>query len=143
MLQNDLRTGLDICCLGALRDDLAPGQWLSDAAHDATFEAILPYRATYSPFHLLAIIDIGLYKQDDVRFSELLSDCIGRVLEHAVYQDAPPDTYTVLAALSDLVLNHINLMENAATYPAFWKRMCAWMQAGFCNACSRRLIKPN
>ena len=131
ILRNDLRTGLDICCLGTLRDDLAPGQWLTDAAPDAMYEAILPYRATYSPFHLLAIIDIGLYRHDDRRFSELVSDCIGRVLDHAVYQDAPPDTYTMLAALSDLVLNHINLMESAATYPAFWKRMCAWMQAGF------------
>ena len=131
LLDNDLVTGLDVCCLGALRDDLTPGAWLTDAVHDATFKAIVPYRSTYSPFHLLGIIDIGLYRQDDTRFSELVSDCINRLLDHTAYQGAPPDTYTVLAALSNLVLNHINLMESAATYPAFWKRMCAWMQAGF------------
>ena len=131
LLHNDLRTGFDLCSLGALRDDLTPGQWLIDADHDAILEAVLPYRETNSPFHLLAIIDIGLYRADDKRFEKLVRDCIGRVLDHAVNQDAPPDPYRVLAGLSELVLNHINLMERAATYPPFWKRMCAWMQAGF------------
>ena len=32
--------------------------------------------------------------------------------------------------LSEFVLNRLNLLESGATYPGYWKRMSAWMQAG-------------
>ena len=41
LLARDLMAGLDICCLGALRDDLCPGQWVdgfdNDVLWDGTF----------------------------------------------------------------------------------------------------------
>ena len=32
--------------------------------------------------------------------------------------------------VADFVLNRINLLQTGPNYPGYWKRMCAWMQAG-------------
>ena len=39
--------------------------------------------------------------------------------------------YRLLQILADFVLNRINLLEEGATKPGYWKRIGAWMQAGY------------
>jgi hypothetical protein len=41
------------------------------------------------------------------------------------------DIYELLPLWAELVLNRINGLEGGALRPPCWKRMCAWMQAGF------------
>jgi hypothetical protein len=41
------------------------------------------------------------------------------------------DTYELLPLFAKLVLNRINSLDGGALEPPCWKRMCAWMQAGF------------
>jgi hypothetical protein len=41
------------------------------------------------------------------------------------------DIYELMPLLGELVLNSINVIEDGALRPPFWKRMCAWIQAGF------------
>jgi hypothetical protein len=40
--------------------------------------------------------------------------------------------------LAELVLNRINTLEGGALLPPCWKRMCAWMQAGFLVGVTQR-----
>ena len=41
LMGTDLRAGLDVCCLGALRDDLSPGAWLEGISDDTVWEALV------------------------------------------------------------------------------------------------------
>jgi hypothetical protein len=41
------------------------------------------------------------------------------------------DVYELLPLWADLVLNRINNLEGGISRPPCWKRMCAWMHAGF------------
>ena len=70
LIERDLPRGLEICCLGALRDDLCPGQWLSSVSDDAVWRALTgpSLREVRSPFALLGILDVALYRLDDERF---------------------------------------------------------------------------
>ena len=70
LLARDLDRGLDICCLGALRDDLCPGQWMLDFDDDAVWEALSKCSTHRAPFSLLAALDVALYRQRDGRFRE-------------------------------------------------------------------------
>ncbi len=130
LLNRDVRAGLDICCLGALRDDLAPGQWVIDLADDAVWDARSSCHATSNPFSLLGALDVALYRQEDERFSEFAATAIATLLDERFGQQEGVDIYSLLQMLYEFVLNWLNLWENGATYPGYWKRMGAWMQAG-------------
>ena len=130
LLNRDVRAGLYICCLGALRDDLTPGQWVADLTSDAVWEALSSYHANSTPFSLLGALDVALYRQEDERFREFAAMAIARLLEERFGQQDGLDIYSLLQMLYEFVLNRLNLLENGATYPGYWKRMGAWMQAG-------------
>ncbi len=55
---------------------------------------------------------------------------IARLLEERFGQQDGLDIYSLLQMLYEFVLNRLNLLENGSTYPGYWKRMGAWMQAG-------------
>ncbi len=130
LLNRDLRVGLDICCLGALRDDLTPGQWVADIDDDTIWDVLASCHANSNPFSLLGALDIALYRQRDHRFREFSAKAVATLLDQPLGQQDGPDIYGLLHVCADFVLNRINLLEDGPTNPGYWKRMCAWMQAG-------------
>ena len=131
LLKKDLQAGLDICLLGALRDDLMPGQWLSEFHDDVVWDALVSCNTKNNLFSLLGALDIVLYRQSDARFAEFATEAVEILTNEKVGHKDDPDLCVLLPLLFDLVLNRIHLLESGATYPGYWKRMCAWMQAGF------------
>ena len=130
LLTRDVRAGLDICCLGALRDDLTPGRWVTDLDNDAVWGALSSCHATSNPFSLLGALDVALYRREDERFREFAAEAVVMLLDEGVGRQESLDVYSLLQMLSEFVLNRLNLLESGATYPGYWKRMGAWMQAG-------------
>ena len=45
-------------------------------------------------------------------------------------RDTEDNFQTLMASLCDFLFSRINLVKGCATRPSYWKRMCAWMQAG-------------
>ena len=130
LLTRDIRAGLDICCLGALHDDLTPGQWMTDLDDDVVWDALPSCHATSNPFSLLGALDVALYRQEDERFREFAATAVATLLDERFGQQEGLDIYRLLQMLYEFVLNRLNLLERGATYPGYWKRMGAWMQAG-------------
>ena len=130
LLNRNLGAGLDICCLGALRDDLSPGQWVVDIDNDAIWNALPSCHAKSNPFSLLGALDIALYRQGDERFREFAAEAVTQLSDENFSRRDGHDIYRLLQVFADFVLNRINLLENGAHYPGYWKRMSAWMHAG-------------
>ncbi len=130
LLNRDVRVGLDICCLGALRDDLTPGLWCTTINDDLVWDVVSSCDVESNPFSLLGALDIALYRQGDHRFRDFSAEAVATLLDKQLGQQDGPNLYRLLPILADFVLNRINLLENGSNYPGYWKRMCAWMQAG-------------
>ena len=130
LLNKDLKTGLDICCLGALRDDLMPGQWLQSIDDDTLWDALSSCDVQNNPFSLLGALDVSLYRQDDVRFQAFSANAISQLTDDKFGQTENSNIWEVLTVLANLIHNRINVLENGPNYPSYWKRMCAWMQTG-------------
>ena len=139
LLNRDVRVGLDICCLGALRDDLAPGLWCTAINDDLVWDALSSCGVESNPFSLLGALDIALYRQEDHRFRDFSAEAAATLLDEQLGRQDGPDLYRLLQFLADFVLNRINLLENGSNYPGYWKRMCAWMQAGLIARALTRL----
>ena len=131
LLDRELKRGLDICCLGALRDDLCPGQWTLHLDNDAVWEALSSCGAEKSPISLLGALDVALYRADDSRFQEYATQAVDRLCDDRFGQQQGIDFYRLLWIFMRFAFNRINLIENGSKQPGFWKRMCAWMQAQF------------
>ena len=130
ILKNNVQAGLDICLLGALRDDLAPGQWLTEYHDDVVWDAMAACHARDNPFSLLGALDIALYRQTDARFAEFAAEAVRSLSSEQCGDRDDLDSCALFCVLVKFVANRINLLENGAKYPGHWKRMCAWMQAG-------------
>ena len=130
LLNQNLNVGLDICCLGALRDDLTPGQWVSDIDDDTIWQALSSCHADSNPFSLLGALDVALYRQGDRRFRDFSEKAVSILLDERLGRKDDLDIYRLLQVTSEFVLNRLNLLENGPNYPGNWKRMCALMQAG-------------
>ena len=130
LLNQNLNVGLDICCLGALRDDLTPGQWVSDIDDDTIWQALSSCHADSNPFSLLGALDVALYRQGDRRFRDFSEKAVSILLDERLGRKDDLDIYRLLQVTSEFVLNRLNLLENRPNYPGNWKRMCALMQAG-------------
>ena len=130
LLARDLAAGLDICCLGALSDELTPGEWVCDIDNDAVWSALTKCHAQSNPFSLLGALDIALYRQDDERFEQLAEKAVAQLTDSDFGQQDGDDVYGLLQVIYVLVLNRINLLRDGAKHPGYWKRMSAWMQAG-------------
>ena len=129
LLRNDLRTGLEISLLGALRDDLCPGQWLTDVHDDDVWSALARHRRSNSPFVLIAAIDVALYRQGDSRFREFSEDAIAALSKAMCNKDPAKDYHGLVASLCDFVSSRISLVKGCVGTLGYWKRMCGWMQA--------------
>ena len=130
LLKRDLDAGLEICLLGALRDDLCPGSWLTEADDDAVWDALEKHRGSNNPFVLIAGIDVAAYRQRDSRFRQFSEDAIASLSKAISGEGADHDYQTLASSLCDFVLNRINSVRGCAVRPGYWKRMSAWMQAG-------------
>ena len=140
LLDRDVRAGLDICCLGALRDDLTPGQWVTELANNAVWDALSLCHTTSNPFSLLGALDIALYRQEDERFREFAAIAVTTLLDERFGRWDGLDIYSLLQMLYEFVLNRVNLLEKGATYPGYWRRMGAWMQVGLI---ARIMMEPS
>ena len=130
LLMRDLCPGLDICCHGALHDDLSPGKWVADVDDDAVWDALSSCDATTNPFWLLGALDVALYRQEDEHFREFAANTIAALTHESQGQQEIAETYRLLQIFAAFVLNRINLLESGPIKPGYWKRMCAWMHAG-------------
>ena len=130
LIESNMRVGLDICCLGALRDDLSPGAWLHGIDDETVWNALTAVPVQGNPIALLAVLDVALYRTGDDRFRQLADDVMGMLLDDHLGLPESCDIYRFLEVLTDFEMDHLGLVEGAGRYPGFWRRMCAWMQAG-------------
>ena len=130
LIERDLSTGIDISVYGALRDDLCPGKWLIDANDDDVWRALDRHRRSNNPFVLIAAIDVAAYRQKDSRFQEFIADAMSGLSNTMSNKETADNLQTIMASLCDFLFSRINLVNGCAARPGYWKRMCAWMQAG-------------
>jgi hypothetical protein len=130
LLRRDLSQGLDIFCLGALRDDLSPGLWTEQLPDDELWDALVACNPERDPFSLLGALDIALGRQHDNRYQAFSEEAIQKLLNDEFMRPDNVNTYELIPVLSQLVLNRINALEGGVLRAPYWKRMCAWMQAG-------------
>ena len=135
LLDRDLRAGLDICCLGALRDDLCPGQWIEEVDDDGVWDALSTCDTEGSPLALLGALDVALYREDDERFRGFAEQAILRLCDEKFGYSGSFDIYELLWCFVQMMFNQINQMENGSERAGYWKRTCAWMQAQFVVRC--------
>jgi hypothetical protein len=82
------------------------------------------------PFSLLGALDIALGRQHDNRYQAFSEEAIQKLLNDEFMRPDNVNTYELIPVLSQLVLNRINALEGGVLRAPYWKRMCAWMQAG-------------
>jgi len=131
LLRRDLEHGLDICLLGALRDDISPGVWTEHVADDDLWNAMMACDPVQDPYSLLGALDIALGRQHDERYRVFADEAVARLLTEKYLRPDGNDTHELIPLLANLVLHHINTLEGGALRAPYWKRMCAWMHAGF------------
>ncbi|HYO15811.1 MAG TPA: hypothetical protein VE685_21640, partial [Thermoanaerobaculia bacterium] len=129
LLRRDLRRGLELCLMGALRDDLCPGAWLEGTDDDELWQAMEACQPQLAPFSLLGALDVALYRQHDDRFRVFAENAVATLIKNQFPDAAKNDLYQFLPAFAQFNVNQINLLENGKLRAPFWKRMCAWMQA--------------
>lgn len=130
LLNRDLLAGLDICCLGALSDELAPGQWVSEIDNNRLWSAFNNCHANSNPFSLLGALDTAMYRQDDPRFQGFAEEAVTQLLDKNFGQQEGTDFYRLLQVTANFVINRVHLLDGGHKYPSYWKRIGAWMQAG-------------
>jgi hypothetical protein len=130
LLKRNLARGLEICLLGALRDDLMPGAWTSNISDDEMWSALEAIEARTNPFVALGMLDIALARQHNNRYKALADELVAMLGQDQLPRPDGVDGYEILPLFAQLTLDHINVLEDGALRAPFWKRLCAWMQAG-------------
>jgi hypothetical protein len=131
LIRRDLVRGLAICLQGALRDDLMPGAWTEHLNDDELWEALAACNPGRDPFALLGALDIALGRQHSEHYQHFAEDAVKKLVQEAFPRPDGLDVYELMPLCAELVLNRINTLKGGALRPPCWKRMCAWMQAGF------------
>ena len=131
LLRRDLRKGLELALLGALRDDLCPGQWLTRYKNDRVWGALDGAQRSSNPFVLLGALDVALYRREDPRFEGLATHLLTRLTDPQLGHSDGADRYQFLSALSGLVQSRVALLPGCATRPNYWRRTCALMHGGW------------
>ena len=131
LLDRDLQGGLHICFLGSLHDDLSPGEWVVQVDDDSLWAVLESGGAGFNPFSQLGALDVALYRQHDERFREYALEAVQQLLQENFGFGEGADVYRLLQVVGDFVLNGMNLLENGATKPGYWKRLGVWMQTGY------------
>ena len=130
LIHADAEVGLDIACLGSMRDDLCPGAWLDGVDDETVWNALTSIPMQGNPIALLAALDAALYRAGDERFRRFAEGTIDLLLDDHLGLPENCDVYRLLEVLTDFVMHRLGLVEDVGRCPGFWRRMCAWMQAG-------------
>lgn len=130
LLWRNLQQGLDICLLGALRDDLSPYLWTEDVGDDDLWRVLEACDPWHDPFSLIGALDIAVRRQHDERFRGLIEKAITKLTYEQFLRNDGVDVYKLLPLFAQVVLNRLSVMEGGPLRAPYWKRMCAWMQAG-------------
>jgi hypothetical protein len=131
LIHRDLIRGLDISLQGSLRDDLMPAVWTEHVNDDELWDALIACDPWPNPFALLGALDIAIGRQHDDRYRIFAEEAVRKLVQEKFPRPDGLDVYELLPLLADLVLNRMNSLEGGVSLPPCWKRMCAWMQAGF------------
>ena len=131
LLRRDLRKGLELALLGALRDDLCPGRWLTRYKNDRVCGALDGAQRSSNPFVLLGVLDVALYRREDPRFEKLAVRSLIRLADSQLGRSDGADRYQLLSALSGLVQSRMVLLPGCATHPNYWRLACALMHGGW------------
>jgi len=130
LLQRNLLKGLEICLLGALRDDLMPAAWTSHVSDDDMWQALQSIDTRANPFAALGVLDIAIIRQHDSRYESLASETIVELGKDKLLRPDGVDCYEILPLFAQLTLDRINVLEGGTLRQPFWKRLCAWMHSG-------------
>lgn len=130
LLRRDLAQGLQTCLLGALRDDLSPGEWTRKADREEIWGVLASGLSTRTPFWLLGALDIALYHLEDPRFRDFAAEAVGMLLDGNLKRDEAPDVYEVFGVFRDVIRAGVAPIEGFYGHPPYWRRMCIVMQAG-------------
>lgn len=130
LLQRNLLKGLEICLLGALRDDLMPAAWTSHVSDDDMWQTLQSIDTRANPFAALGVLDIAITRQHDSRYELLASEIIVELGKDTLLRPDGVDCYEILPLFARLTLERINALEGGALRQPFWKRLCAWMHSG-------------
>jgi hypothetical protein len=125
----DLVRGLDVCFLGALRDDLSPCRWTENVSDDDLWDALVACRVDSSPYPLIAALDLAIARQHDERFRSFAETAVEKLTRDNFPRPDGVDIYELLPLFVELVLHWIHTLDGGATRPPFWKRLCAWTHA--------------
>ena len=131
LLRMELTGGLTICCLGALRDDLAPGQWLEELHDDDVWNAMPDLAWPATPFALIGAVDVALYRMGDSRFAAYATQAIDTLLKPNLGWREQENPYKLLEVLSICIRNRIVNLEDGGRRLGYWRRMAALVHAGF------------
>ncbi|MGE0469952.1 MAG: hypothetical protein AB7L09_13385 [Nitrospira sp.] len=129
LLRRNLVKGLEICLLGALRDDLGPATWTTNISDDDMWDALATIDTRANPFAALGVLDIAITRQHDSRYEALASNVIIELGKDSLLRPDGVDCYEILPLFAQLTFHQINMMEGGALRAPFWKRLCAWMHA--------------
>ena len=130
LLARDLRGGLDICCAGALRDDLLPGPWLHEVDDDTLWDALDGMDTRGNAIAVLAALDLALYRAADPRFRDFAADAVQTLSDADLGLPADREAHRLFHLACGLVWNALPMVAGMSALPGYWRRMCAWMQAG-------------
>ena len=130
LLDRDLAGGLEMCCLGALRDDLMPAEWIAAVDDDTVWQALYSMNLTGNPIALLAALDVALLRSEDGRFREFAADAVRTLLDDNLGLPEAREVYRAHRIVCDFVMNAVSFSEQASAQPGYWRRMGAWMQTG-------------
>jgi len=108
-----------------------PGAWTAHLNDDELWEALTACNPWRDPFALLGALDIALGRQHNERYQHFAEDALTKLVQEAFPRPDGIDVYALMPLFAALVLKRINTLEDGAVRPPCWKRMCAWMQAGF------------
>ena len=131
LMRRDLRKGLELALLGALRDDLCPGRWLTRYKNDRVWGALDGAQRSSNPFVLLGALDVALYRPKDPRFEEFAVRVLSRLADPLLGDSEGADRYALLSGLSEMVQSRVALLPGCATRPNYWRRTCALMHGGW------------
>lgn len=142
LLRRDLAKGMELCLLGGLRDDLSPANWLQEVSDDVLWAALDQAAPRRDPYSLLGALDVALARPHDPRFQSLAEEAVEALARDDFPLSDQVDAYEFVPVLASLVFDRITTLEGGALRPPFWRRMCAWMQAGLLARSSLQLDLP-
>jgi len=100
LLRRDLGRGIEICLIGALRDDLCPGTWFEEVNDDDLWEALEASQPQLDPFSLLGALDISIHRQYDERFRIFAEEAVAKLIDNQFPDPYGTDLYQILPALA-------------------------------------------